>query len=312
MRDLVRARLAAVRSLRQARQQLSGFLLRHGFHYGRPAWTQMHRRWLPGLRFEQPIHNIVLEDHIATIDAATERRDRLTKQIETMLGDWSLAPVVVALQSLPGMALVTAATIIAELGDLSRFTNPRQLMAYLGLVPSERSRCGADSDLKPAAIPIKNRPVVGTEDIPWVSNFGINHLAMNEDILMPAKRRLTMRQLRQMLRLAGSGRSSREIAVVLGMALVSGYESNAYRPLMLSVIPASAECDSFGIPESVKIEQTGDLQWVRRLHCAMILMVLLCGSSRKGPGMPLKRGGFWRWRKFMTVARVQMRPGSGA
>lgn len=142
MRDLVRARLAAVRSLRQARQQLSGFLLRHGFHYCRPAWTQMHRRWLAGLCFEQPIHHIVLEDHIATIEAATERRDRLTKQIEIMLSDWSLAPVVLALQSLRGMALVTAATMIAELGDLSRFTNPRQLMAYLGLVPSEHSSGG--------------------------------------------------------------------------------------------------------------------------------------------------------------------------
>jgi transposase len=142
MRDLVRARLAAVRSLRQARQQLSGFLLRHGCHYSRPAWTQMHRRWLAGLRFEQPIHHIVLEDHIATIEAATERRDRLTKQIEDTLSDWSLAPVVLALQSLRGMALVTAATIIAELGDLSRFTNPRQLMAYLGLVPSEHSSGG--------------------------------------------------------------------------------------------------------------------------------------------------------------------------
>lgn len=130
MRDLVRARLAAVRSLRQARQQLSGFLLRHGCHYIRPAWTQIHRRWLAGLRFEQPIHHIVLEDHIATIEAATDRRDRLTKQIEDKLSDWSLTPVVHELQSLRGMALVTAATMIAELGDQSRVTNSRQLMAY--------------------------------------------------------------------------------------------------------------------------------------------------------------------------------------
>jgi transposase len=56
IRDLVRARLAAVRTLRQARQQLSGFLLRQGRHYGRPAWTLMHRRWLAGLTFEQPVH----------------------------------------------------------------------------------------------------------------------------------------------------------------------------------------------------------------------------------------------------------------
>lgn len=141
-RDLVRARLAAVRSLRQARQQLSGFLLRHGRHYSRPGWTLMHRRWLAGLRFEQPAHHIVLEDCIATIEAATARRDRLTAQIEAMLADWALAPVVHALQSLRGMALVSAATVIAELGDITRFANPRQLMAYLGLVPSEHSSGG--------------------------------------------------------------------------------------------------------------------------------------------------------------------------
>jgi transposase len=62
IRDLVRARLAAVRTLRQARQQLSGFLLRHGRHYHRPAWTLLHRRWLAGLKFEQAVHHVVLED----------------------------------------------------------------------------------------------------------------------------------------------------------------------------------------------------------------------------------------------------------
>jgi transposase len=142
IRDLVRARLAAVRTLRQARQQLSGFLLRHGHHYRRPAWTQMHRRWLAGLRFEQPVHHIVLEDCIAAVEAATARRDRLEAHIEAALPDWSLAPLVRALQALRGMALVAAATLIAELGDITRFTNPRQLMAYLGLVPSEHSSGG--------------------------------------------------------------------------------------------------------------------------------------------------------------------------
>ena len=139
IRDLVRARLAAVRSLRQARQQLSGFLLRHGRHYNRPAWTLMHRRWMAGLKFEQAAHHIVLEDCIAAVEAATARRDRLEAHIEAALPDWSLAPVVRALQALRGMALVAAATVIAELGDITRFANPRQLMAYLGLVPSERS-----------------------------------------------------------------------------------------------------------------------------------------------------------------------------
>jgi len=139
IRDLVRARQAAVRTLRQARQQLSGFLLRHGHHYHRPAWTLLHRRWLAGLKFDQAVHHIVLEDCIAAIEAATARRDRLEAHIRAALPDWSLAPAVRALQALRGVSLVAAATLMAELGDVTRFTNPRQLMAYLGLVPSEHS-----------------------------------------------------------------------------------------------------------------------------------------------------------------------------
>jgi transposase len=141
IRDLVRARLA-VRTLRQARQQLSGFLLRHGRHYHRPTGTLLNRRWLAGLKFEQPVHHIVLEDCIAAVEAAMARRDRLEAHIEAVLPEWSLGPVVRALQALRGVALVAAATLVAELGDITRFTNPRQLMAYLGLVPSEHSSGG--------------------------------------------------------------------------------------------------------------------------------------------------------------------------
>lgn len=139
IRDLVRARQAAVRTLRQARQQLSGFLLRQGQHYHRPAWTQLHRRWLASLKFEQAVHHIVLEDCIAAVEAATARRDCLEAHIEAALPEWSLAAVVQALQALRGVSVVAAATLVAELGDITRFTNPRQLMAYLGLVPAEHS-----------------------------------------------------------------------------------------------------------------------------------------------------------------------------
>ena len=125
--------------MRQARQQLSGFLLRHGHHYQPTAWTLTHRRWLAGIKFEQAVHHIVLEDLIAAVEAATARRDRLEAHIEAALPDWSLAPVVHALQALRGLRLVAAATLVAELGDITRFANPRQLMAYLGLVPSEAS-----------------------------------------------------------------------------------------------------------------------------------------------------------------------------
>ena len=116
MRDLVRARLDAVHALRRARQQLSGFLLRQGCHYGRPAWTKLHRRWLAGLKFKQAVHHLVLEVYIQTIEAAEARRDRLTAQIEAILPDWTLAPVVAALQTMRGIALVNAATLIARIG----------------------------------------------------------------------------------------------------------------------------------------------------------------------------------------------------
>jgi transposase len=135
IRDLVRARLDAVHSLRRVRQQLSGFLLSQGCHYGRPAWTKLHRCWLAGLTFDHAVHHIVLEDYIAAIEVAQARRDRLTAQIETMLPDWTLAPVVAALQTMRGMALVNAATLIAELGDLSRFANPCQLMTLTARRP---------------------------------------------------------------------------------------------------------------------------------------------------------------------------------
>src|SRR5215468_4909967 len=135
MRDLVRARLDAVRALRRARQQLSSFLLRQGCHYRRPAWTKLHRRWLAGLKFEQAVHHIVLEDYIQAVETAEARRNRLTAQIEAMLPDWTLAPVVAALQTMRGMALVNAATLIAELGDLSRFGNaPVDGLSWTGAV----------------------------------------------------------------------------------------------------------------------------------------------------------------------------------
>ena len=128
-----------MRTLRQARQRLSGFLLRHGRHYHRPAWTQLYRCWLAGLKFDQPVHHIVLKDCIAAVEAAMARRDRLEAHIEAVLPQRSLAPVFETLQALRGVRVVAAATLVAELGDITRFTNQRRLMADLGLVPSEHS-----------------------------------------------------------------------------------------------------------------------------------------------------------------------------
>src|ERR1700746_3918696 len=140
MRDLVRARATAGRVLAQARQHRQGFLLRHERIYrGTRAWTQAHRRWLTTVRFEHPAQQIVLQDYIHAVEDAEARRDRLTRQIEELVPSWPMAPVVRALQAMRGVALVVAVTVVAEVGDFRRFANARQLMAYLGLVPSEHS-----------------------------------------------------------------------------------------------------------------------------------------------------------------------------
>lgn len=140
MRDLSRARGAAVSDLRRARQHLLSFLLRHGRVFeGRSHWSRAHRRWLAEQRFDHRAQQIALEEYIHAIEQIEERRDRLTQQMLALLPDWSLNPVVEAIQALRGVAEISAVTLVAEIGDFRRFRNPRQFMAWLGLVPREHS-----------------------------------------------------------------------------------------------------------------------------------------------------------------------------
>lgn len=140
MRDLVRARATAVRVVGKARQHLQGFLLRHGRIYpGKKGWTVAYRRWLTTVHFRHPAQQIVFQDYFDTVADAEVRVERLTGQISDLLPSWSLAPVVEAVQAMRGVAFIVAVTVVAEVGDFRRFDNPRQLMAYLGLTPSEHS-----------------------------------------------------------------------------------------------------------------------------------------------------------------------------
>jgi len=140
MRDLSRGRQAAMEGLRRARQQLLSFLLRHGRVYPtRSHWTRAHRRWLSEQRFDHAAQQIVFEELIQAIEQAQSRRDRLEQQMVASLPSWSLCEVVAALQALRGVALLSAITLMAEIGDFRRFANPRELMAWLGLVPREHS-----------------------------------------------------------------------------------------------------------------------------------------------------------------------------
>jgi len=140
VRDLMRAREAAAADLRKKRQQVLSFLLRHGRIYsGRKHWSVAHKRWLAEQSFEHPAQQIVFQDAINAIEDATTRLRELDQQLLAIVPTWSMAPVVAAYQAMRGVSFVVATTFAAEVGDIRRFDNPRQLMAFLGLVPSERS-----------------------------------------------------------------------------------------------------------------------------------------------------------------------------
>ena len=140
MRDLTRARGAAVVDLRSKRQQVSGFLLRLGRHYsGKKTWTKAHMTWLAGQKLEHAEQRIAFEEMLLAVRQAEERVARLEAAIRAAVPDWSLAAVVEALMAMRGIDMIAATAFLAEIGDLSRFQTPRELMGYLGLVPSEHS-----------------------------------------------------------------------------------------------------------------------------------------------------------------------------
>jgi len=140
MRDLCRARTDAVQDLRRGRAQLKAFLLRHGYRYtGKSAWSEAHQRYLRELVLPHPAQRVVLEDAIRTIGAAGERIARLEEAMAALLESWPMKPVVQAVMGLRGFARVGAMVLVSELGGAWRFDHPRQLMAYLGLVPTENT-----------------------------------------------------------------------------------------------------------------------------------------------------------------------------
>ena len=143
MRDLTRGREDAVKALRVARQVLLGFLLRHGHRYsGLSYWSKAHWGWIAGIKVPHRGQQIVLQEYVHAVHEQLERVQRLTRQIQELIPEWHLAPLVKGLQSLRGVSLIVAATTIAEVGDLTRFDSAKQIMAYLGLVPSEHSSGG--------------------------------------------------------------------------------------------------------------------------------------------------------------------------
>ncbi len=140
MRDLVRSRADAKRQLKTAKQQLQSFLLRQGRVYsGLACWSRAHSLWLAEQKFDHAAQQIVFQDYINAIKDAADRHTALVKQIERLVPEWKMRPLVEALCVMKGLDLVASSTLLSVTGDLRRFSTPSKLTAYVGLVPSEHS-----------------------------------------------------------------------------------------------------------------------------------------------------------------------------
>ena len=140
IRDLSRGREDTMRDLKATKSRLKVFLLRHDIRYeGRATWNAAHLRWLATVVCPTAVQQIVFQEYVRAVIEQQERLHRLETELQSAVKQWRLYPVVEAIQALRGIDLTGAVIFIAEVGDLTRFDNPRKLMAYLGLTPSEYS-----------------------------------------------------------------------------------------------------------------------------------------------------------------------------
>lgn len=141
LRDLVRAREDVIEDRLRARHRLSKFLLRHDVRapHGVRPWSRKFRQWLDSLKWTDRRAQVVFQEYLHHLDEIDGRLQRLDAAIHLEATESERAPVIQALQALRGVAEVTATTLVAEIGEFRRFKNPKQLMAYAGLVPREYS-----------------------------------------------------------------------------------------------------------------------------------------------------------------------------
>lgn len=144
LRDVIRAREAARDDLARQKQRLGKFLLRQGQHPlpGVNPWTRRYEAWLDSVKFEEEVHQDLVAEMRQAIREAEGRLKRLEEVIRERIEESPWRLVVAALRCLRGVELVTAATLVGEIGDIARFATPRELMSYAGLVPGEHSSGG--------------------------------------------------------------------------------------------------------------------------------------------------------------------------
>ncbi|HHV7525889.1 TPA: IS110 family transposase [Burkholderia orbicola] len=139
-RDLARAWVSAKDDLKQARQRLKSFLLSHGVRYpGKADWGPSYRRWVSQHSFSNDWQQLAFEEHRRTLGDRMAQCERLEAALRDSVVNWRFYPAVLGLQAMRGVQFTTAVGMLAEVGDLSRFEHPRQLMAWLGVTPSEHS-----------------------------------------------------------------------------------------------------------------------------------------------------------------------------
>ena len=139
-RDLARAWCRCRDDLKRARQQLKAFLLSHGVRYtGTANWGPAHRRWLSALSLHNKWQDLAFNELRRTIEDRLAQCQRLEDALREAVQRWHFYPAVLAVQAMRGIAFTAAIGLVSELGDLTRFAHPRQLMAWLGVTPSEYS-----------------------------------------------------------------------------------------------------------------------------------------------------------------------------
>lgn len=139
IRDLVRCRCDFVDQSRRIRQQINSMMLRHQRPWGRDKWTQAHRRWLAEQKFSHSQLQVTLDHYLAGLESVEQQITVIERQMLESLQGWELKPLVDGLMAMRGVKLITGMSIVAELGDMSRFSRPESLMSFVGLVPSEHS-----------------------------------------------------------------------------------------------------------------------------------------------------------------------------
>lgn len=232
LRDLVRAREDARQDQHRARHRLSKFLLRHG---QRPpdtikkGWTLKYMTWIKEkVHFDQPALEATLLDYVHEVDHMAERIARLEKAITSAMekAPAEMHAVVAALQALRGVALITAVTVVAELGKLSRFPTPRKLMGYSGLVSSEfttgnRVRRGSITKTGNAHL---RRVVVESawayQYRPWVGGFLLKRQKGLDQDIKDIAWKAQWRLHKRYRQLAAAGKKKPQVVTAVGRELL--------------------------------------------------------------------------------------------